>query len=152
MIIQTSGPAVDVLGTHRKRRNATRMPSPYVLQQHSRESSIASHSIAGTEQSQQSFITHTGQNGVTHQICSVSRRTQASICSGSGSQPRVPPLLSNNKANYKFASDIYLSDLSLKKSWPDSTMSTQLANEAIIQANHRAKEEGHAVTPQSDTF
>jgi len=154
MIVQTSGPAVDVLGAHRTRRNAARMPTPYILQQHSRASSIASHSVAGTEesQSQQSFATRTGQNGVTRQIRSVSRRTQASIRSGSGSQPKPPPLQSSDKKNHKFAIEIYLSDLSLKKAWPDSVTSTQMADEAIIQANHIAKEEGRATTLHSDTF
>ena len=40
------------------------------------------------------------------------------------------------------ACDIYISDLSLKNSWPNTTASLKMAEEAVLQANHRSRQSG----------
>jgi hypothetical protein len=50
------------------------------------------------------------------------------------------------------ACDIYISDLSLKNSWPDATTSLKMAEEAVLQANHRSRQKGGQVLDLDSTI
>jgi hypothetical protein len=139
-LTQIMGPTVDVLSAHRKRQKAPHIPSPYQLQQLSRLSSIVSSSTLNTHLSQQNLSTRTSQYGVTRHIRATSRQSNASISANSQPPKRI---LSDDKLTMDDASKIYISDLSLKNSWPDKRTALSMAEEAALQANHHAKADGH---------
>ena len=140
------GPAVDILSTSRQRWWAAHVPSPYMLQQHSMPHSCAPSDASGssmaldTQQSGSASVrAHTSCNGVIRNIHTVNRRTQSSIYSASEGPAQ---LFVNNKTNLDNACNNYVSDLASNSSWPDSTESTCMAREALMQANQCATNEG----------
>ena len=134
---------MDVLGAHRQQRRAPRVPAPYATQNaaRSRASSIASGgSRATTGESQ---TTRTNRNGIVRQIHPVTRRSRSTVYSLSG----LPePLSSNNKMTLDDAFEIYISDLSVLNAWPNRSDSTNMATEALMQANQRARNKGLSET------
>ena len=60
----------------------------------------------------------------------------------------------NDKTNLDITCDIYISDLSTRNAWPDQLTSMSMAQEALIQANQWARNEGRDVTDAdiSSTF
>ncbi|KIM83717.1 hypothetical protein PILCRDRAFT_7116 [Piloderma croceum F 1598] len=134
-----AGPTIDVLSAHRKRQKAPRIPSSYQLQQLSHSSSVVSSSTLDTHPSQQNLSTRTSQHGVTRHIRATSRRSNASIPANSQPLKRVS---SDDKLTMDDAAKIYISDLSLKNSWPDKRTASLMAEEAALQANHHARDDG----------
>jgi hypothetical protein len=130
---------VDVLGAHRQQRRTPRVPTPYALQNaaRSRASSIASDGSRVT--AGESQTTRTSRNGIVRQLHPVTRRSRSTIYSSTGFPE---PLSSNDKITLDDASKIYISDLSVLNAWPNRSISTDMATEALMQANQRARNKG----------
>ena len=117
-----------------------------MLQQRSTPRSRAPSDASGssmapdTHQSRSASVrTRTSHGGVTRNIHTVNRRTRSSIYSASEGPAQ---LCIYDKTNLDNACNNYVSDLASNSSWPDSTESTRMAREALMQANQRATNEG----------